>query len=172
MADIGIFYGSSHGNVKQIARELRILFGPENADIKNIKHAKKEDLEAYNYLIFGCSTRDAGMIQEDWEYKLAILSEIDFQNKKIALFSLGDQKHYPNSFVDGMGILYDKLNENDVKIIGNWYPYGYIFRKSKAFKHGSFVGLALDEKFQHSITHERLQKWTDYLKSQFKLSPN
>ncbi|MBC8343638.1 MAG: flavodoxin [Bacteroidetes bacterium] len=172
MAHIGIFYGSSHGHVENIAQELQLLFGIENADIINIRDANKQDLESYNYLIFGCSTRDKGKIQEDWEFKFNLLSEINFRGKKIALFSLGDQRHYPESFVDGMGILYDKLNENDVKIIGNWYPYGYIFKKSKAFKHGSFVGLALDEQFQHSVTKDRLQKWTDYLKSQFNISAN
>jgi len=168
MALIGIFYGSTQGNVEHIAYEIQKIFGEEHADIFNIKNAENSDFKKYKYLIFGTSTCENGNIQQDWADKLNLLGNIDFTDKKIALFSLGDQKNYPNSFADGMGVLYDVLNDYDADIIGNWYAHGYIFNKSKAFVNGSFVGLVLDETFQPSVTQIRLQKWTDYLKTQFK----
>lgn len=172
MAKIGIFYGSSFGNTEHIAREIQHLLGIDNADLINVRNASEKDFNHYEYLVFGCSTEEEGQIQKDWETKLPIIRSLDFTNKKVALFSLGDQKHHPDTFVDGMGILYQILSETEADIIGNWYPHGYIFNKSKAFINGSFVGLALDEEFQPAVTKTRLQKWTDYLKSQFKLHHN
>ena len=168
MARIGIFYGSTNGNVEQIANEIQQIFGTETADLINIKDATADDLTKYPYLIFGTSTCENGNLQKDWQKKLTVFEQIDFSEKKIAIFCLGDQKHYPDTFADGMGILYEKLNEFDADIIGNWYAHGYVFNKSRAFVNGSFVGLVLDETFQPAVTKIRIQKWTDYLKTQFR----
>ena len=146
------------------------MLGIDNADLINVRNATSFDFARYDFLIMGCSTEEGGNIQKDWTDKLSLLEKVDFSNKKVALFSLGDQKHHPDTFVDGMGVLYQILSETDADIIGNWYPHGYIFNKSKAFVDGSFVGLALDEDFQPSVTKTRLQKWTDYLKSHLKIN--
>jgi len=167
MASIGIFYGSTNGKVENIAYEIQTIFGKENAEVKAIRNATKYDLNKYKYLVFGTSTEN-GDIQSDWKSKLSVLKKLDYTDKKIALYCLGDQRQYPLTFADGLGVLYQHLSEMDADIIGNWYPQGYVFQKSKALIDGSFVGLVLDDNFQPNVTQVRLTKWTDFLKSQFK----
>jgi len=167
MACIGIFYGSTSGKVENIAFEIQKILGKENADVIDIKTAIKPSFRKYKYLIFGTST-EYGNIQKDWVLKIPLIKKLDYTHKKVAIFGLGDQKLYPDTFADGMGVLFDLLNDSDVDIIGNWYPHGYVFQRSKALVNGSFVGLVLDENFQPNITQIRLNKWTDYLKSQIK----
>jgi len=170
MAQVGIFYGSSRGHTANVANIIRNALGTENSDIYNIKSATKEDIEQYPFLIFGTSTWGYGDIQHDWLVKLPMLDQINFDNKKVALFSLGEQQNYPDNFADGMSLLYEKLISKGAKVIGNWYPNGYIFNKSKALRHGSFVGLVLDEEFQPLNTKPRIEKWTNYLKTEFNLN--
>lgn len=170
MAKVGIFYGSSKGNTESVAKNIHSELGLDNADLINIKDATKEDLEKYDYLILGTSTYGHGDIQKDWMLRLNLFDEIDWTGKKVALFSLGDQVQYPDNFADGMAIIYDKLIDKGVKIVGNWYPNGYIFNKSKAIRHGSFVGLVLDEYVQPLITKPRIQKWTTLIRMEFKLN--
>jgi flavodoxin I len=172
MAKIGIFYGSTNGHTEQVAKNILHAFGSQNADLINIKNAKAEDLQRYPYLILGVSTWGFGDIQKDWANKLSLLDKIDYSNKKVALFSLGDQRTYPDTFVDGMGLLYDKLYEKEARVVGNWYPNGYVFKRSKAMRNGSFVGLVLDEDIQPMSTKSRIEKWTNYLKLEFKLHVN
>lgn len=170
MAKIGIFYGSTKGHTEAVANNILHALGNQNAQVFNIKNATKEDLEKYDFLIFGTSTWGNGDLQKDWAERIELLDQVNWQGKKVALFCLGDQHTYPDNFVDGMGVLYDKLREKGVKVVGNWYPNGYIFNKSKAIRYGSFVGLVLDEDVQPFVTKPRIQKWTKLLKMEFKLN--
>jgi flavodoxin I len=165
MAKIGIFYGSSTGNTELIAGKLRKLFG-DDAEMVNIDAAGKEDIEKFDYLIFGSSTWGIGDAQDDWDDFLEVLSDISFTNKKVALFGLGDQLNYPDAFVDGMGVIYDAIYDR-ADIVGAWPVDGYTFNESAAVKQGKFVGLAIDKENQQHLTDERLQKWVEILKKEF-----
>ncbi|MDT8392706.1 MAG: flavodoxin [Bacteroidales bacterium] len=165
MAKIGIFYGSSTGNTEIIAEKLAKLFGSD-VELNNIDIVEKKDIEKYDYLIFGTSTWGVGDMQDDWEDFIEVLSEVDFNKKKVALFGVGDQVNYPESFVDGMGVIYDVIYEN-VDVVGAWPLDGYTFKESAAVKNGKFVGLALDKENQQNLTDERLKKWVAILKKEF-----
>lgn len=165
MAKIGIFYGSSTGNTEIVAEKLRALFGDE-AEINNIDSAGKEDIERYDYLIFGTSSWGVGDMQDDWEDFIDVLEEINFGKKKVAFFGLGDQVNYSDSFVDGMGAIYDVIYDR-VDIIGTWPLDGYSFNESAAVKNGKFVGLPLDKENQQNLTDDRLKKWVSILKKEF-----
>lgn len=165
MAKIGIFYGSSTGNTELIAGKFRKLFG-DDAEMVNIDAAGKEDIEKFDYLIFGSSTWGIGDAQDDWDDFLEVLSDISFTNKKVALFGLGDQLNYPDAFVDGMGVIYDAIYDR-ADIVGAWPVDGYTFNESAAVKQGKFVGLAIDKENQQHLTDERLQKWVEILKKEF-----
>lgn len=163
---IGIFYGSSTGQTEMVAEKLQQLLGEENADLINVDGATKKDLEKYPYLILGTPTWGVGEMQDDWEDFSEILEKTDLKGKKIALFGLGDQDTYPDSFADGIGMLYDKIKDK-TRIIGKWPKNGYIFNESEAFRENSFVGLILDQENQSAKTTERLEKWVGMLKKEF-----
>jgi flavodoxin I len=112
MANIGIFYGSTTGNTEKVANLILQAFGEENADMYNVDITELSDVEKYKYLIFGVSTWGVSDLQDDFEDFIEILNKVDFTGKKVALFGLGDQSTYTDSFVDAMGILYDRLKES------------------------------------------------------------
>lgn len=166
MAKIGIFYGSSTGNTEVVAEKIKLLFD-KDAELHSIEDASKADIEKYKYLIFGTSTWGIGDMQDDWEDFIEVLEEVIFNGKKLALFGLGDQLNYPDSFVDGMGAIHDAIYDR-VDIVGAWPTDGYTFKESAAVKNGEFVGLALDKENQQSLTDKRLKEWVAVLKKEFK----
>jgi flavodoxin I len=163
---IGIFYGSSTGQTEMVAEKLLQLLGEENADLINVDGATKNDLEKYPFLIFGTPTWGVGEMQDDWEDFSEILEKTDLKGKKVALFGLGDQDTYPDSFADGIGMLYNKIKDR-TRVIGKWPKNGYIFNESEALRDNTFVGLILDQENQAAKTAERLEKWVELLKKEF-----
>lgn len=169
MAKIGIFYGSTTGNTEQVAQLIRAGFGEENADMVNVGDALKEDVEKYPYLIFGVSTWGISDLQDDFYDFLDILEDVDFSGKKVALFGLGDENTYQNSFVDAMGIVYERLKEKNVNIVGQVPVSGYTFKSSRAVVDGELVGLAVDIEFGHRPETEKIKNWVNKLKEEFVL---
>ena len=167
MAKIGIFYGSTTGNTEKIATLIQREFGEDNADLYNVDIVEKEEVEKYDYLIFGVSTWGVSDLQDDFEDFLEILDEVDFTGKKVALFGLGDQSTYADTFVDAMGILYDGLKKMGVTLIGAIPATGYSFTGSMALIKGKLVGLAIDEEFESELTHGRVTNWVKLLKKEF-----
>lgn len=165
MKKIGIFYGSSTGNTEIVADKIKALFG-KDAETINIDSASKEDFEKYDFLVLGTSTWGIGDMQDDWEDFLEILEDVNLDKKKVALFGLGDQVNYADSFVDGMGAIHDAIYER-VDIIGAWPLDGYTFNESAAQKNGKFIGLAIDKENQQDLTDERLKEWVRILKKEF-----
>lgn len=166
MAKIGIFYGTSTGNTETVAEKLQKILTPQEADIYNVDHATADDLKKYPYLIFGTSTWGIGDMQDDMEDFMDILKSVDLKDKKVAIFGLGDQDTYPDSFADGVGSLYDALKEL-TNVVGSWPTNGYEFEESDAVRDNKFVGCVLDQDNQASLTDERLRKWTEMLKKEF-----
>ena len=166
MKKIGIFYGSSTGQTELVAEKLLSMLGEENAEVINVDIATKEDLERFPFLIFGTPTWGVGEMQDDWEDFSEIVMKANLKGKKIALFGLGDQDTYPDSFADGIGILYNKIKDK-TKVIGKWHKNGYSFNESEAFRDNAFVGLILDQENQAGKTADRLEKWVEMLKKEF-----
>lgn len=169
MNKIGLFYGSTIGNTEGVAETITEKIGKNNIDIFDIGGTSKEDLEKYNLLILGTSTWNDGDIQDDWEDFLPSLAEIDFSDKTVALFGLGDQFGYADNFIDGVGILYDSVIAKGAKVVGNWPTEGYDYEESKAERDGMFVGLPLDEDNESELTEERIEKWVELIKGNFDL---
>jgi len=156
---IGIFYGSSTGDTERVALLIQNKIGSEKTAIHNIIEAKAEELIFYPFLIFGISTWGIGKIQEDWELFLENLKKVECRGKKIALFGLGDQESYPDTFADAIGILYDILIASGYSVVGEWPVTGYNYFSSKAERNGKFVGLVLDERNQPELTEQRVSLW-------------
>jgi len=169
MGRIGIFYGSTTGNTEHVANLISGSFGEGVADVYNVDTATKEDVGKYEFLIFGVSTWGVSDLQDDFEDFLDILSQVDFLGRKVALFGLGDQSTYTDSFVDAMGNLYEWLKQKKATIIGAIPVTGYHFSNSAAMVKGKLVGLAVDEEFESSLTRERVSNWVTLLKKEFSL---
>lgn len=163
---IGIFYGSSTGQTEAVAEKLLRYIGDDKAELINVDHATREDLERFSYLILGTPTWALGDMQDDWEEFMEELESADLKSKKVALFGLGNQDTYPNSFADGVGVLYDKL-KGKTTMVGEWPRAGYHFNESLALRGKHFVGLILDQENQASKTDERIRKWVENILVEF-----
>ena len=169
MANIGIFYGSTTGNTEKVADLIRSAFGEENADVYNVDVTELADLNKYKYLIFGVSTWGVSDLQDDFEDFIELLEQVDFSGKKVALFGLGDQSTYTDTFVDAMGILYEWFKKKGVKIVGSVPRTGYSFTASMALVKDKLVGLAIDEEYESNLTTQRVASWVETLKKEFSL---
>lgn len=165
MAKIGIFYGSSTGHTEKVAELIKNAFGDDAVTI-NVDDATEKDLSKFQNLVFGTPTWDIGSMQDDWEDFIDTVKKADLKKKKVALFGLGDQENYPDSFADGIGVLYDEIAKKTT-VVGHWPTEGYTFDESDAVKDGKFVGLIIDEDNQPKLTEERVKKWVEALKKEF-----
>ncbi len=166
MKPVGIFFGSTYGMTEKSAIKIQQAFGEDIAQVFNLKTATIEDMKPFSNLIFGTSAWGIGEMQDEWELTIDYLSLLDFSERKVALFGLGDQKEYPESFVDGLGTLYCRLPDKSC-VVGFWPTDGYEFYFSLASKDNQFVGLVLDDHHQDDMSEERIQKWVKQLKTEF-----
>jgi len=163
MSKIGIFFGSNGGTTQGVAHSIATTLKKKglDVDVKDISASSADDISQYENIIFGTSTWGMGDLQDDWDSFVSNLSSIDFSGKKLALFGTGDQFSYPETFVDGMGLILEQIS--GAELIGQWPVEGYDFSESKACVNGSFVGLVLDEDNQSNLSDERIDRWADLL---------
>ena len=159
MKEAGIFYGSSSGKTESVAIRIYERLDKERSSVRNIVDASPEDLLQYRFLILGIPTWGIGELQDDWAEFIPGLEELDLSGRKVALFGLGDQESYPDTFADALGSLYDALMPTGCEIKGSWSTTGYIFMESAALKDGMFAGLVLDEENQPELTDSRIDAW-------------
>ena len=166
MKSIAIIYGSSTDNTKDAASKIAAAFSGYKVDVKDVCDVADGDFQNYDLLILGTSTWGIGELQDDWATYEANLGGLNLSGKTVALFGLGDSSGYPDTFTDGMGILYESLANTGCRFIGKVSSDGYTFDDSKAFVDGSFVGLPLDEDNESDMSDERIAKWTEALKAE------
>jgi flavodoxin I len=162
MKNTAIIFGSSVGNTRFVAEKVHAAF-PE-ADLIPAESADIESLKKYDFLILGTSTWGVGQLQDDFETFVEKFLTLDFSDKTIALFGLGDQQTYPDTFCDGMGKLYELLEEKSPHFIGQWPGDDYDFSESRAFRDGIFIGLPLDEDNEPDLTDGRIAIWSEDLR--------
>lgn len=172
---VGLFYGSTTGVTEIAALKIAQAWvdqGMEPILATNIGTVKDlSQLLEYDCLILGIPTWNVGKLQDDWDIALPQLDALDFAGKHIALFGIGDQYGYPDNYLDAMGILGMKLIERGAVLVGRWSAEGYEFSASKALIDGSFVGLALDEVQQSTLSNPRIQQWVAQIITEFALQP-
>lgn len=166
MNKVGIFFGSSTGNTESVANQLKEQFG-DSAELFDVSSTPAEKVSEFTCVILGASTWGVGDLQDDMEGFLSNLSKVNLQGKKVALFGLGDQSSYGDTFCDGMGHIYSALQGKGCDIIGSVSTDGYDFEASIAEDDGDFVGLALDEDNQPDLTSARISSWVEALKREF-----
>ena len=179
MSRIGLFFASSTGNTRRIAKAIKKRYDDDTmADALNVNKATAELVAGYSHLIFGTSTLGGGQLPGlstdcmggGWEEFLPQLHDADLTGKTVALFGLGDQAKYPEEFVDALGILHEFVVARGATVVGRWPTDGYDFISSKALVGDEFAGLVLDQENQRSLTDARLDIWLKQIAPAFGLS--
>ncbi len=176
MKKVGLFYWPKGGNVEKAAQAIKARFNESEIDMIDLSQLCAEKLEQYDNLIFGSSTVGADHWEDattdnKWYVMFHDLEEkgIDFGKKKTALFGLGDQINYPHHFVDGMERVYGFIKKHNVEFVGQWAnDSSYEFSESEALHDGYFRGLPLDLDHQENLLDERVDKWVEMIKKEFK----
>lgn len=161
MSKIGIFYGTTTGVTEDIAN--RISEKLDGSEVLNIT-GNLDKMKDYDLIIMGTSTWGYGDLQDDWLDVLDDLASLDLSGKKVAYVGVGDQTSFSDTFIDGIGIIHEKIRDNGVTLIGETSTEGYTFDDSKGVEDGKFLGLAIDEVNQSELTDGRVEKWIEELK--------
>lgn len=167
MKPIGLFYGSSTGNCETVAVMIKKKLHNYYVELHDILETDPSKVAEFDNIIFGVSTWGVGEFQEDWNEFIEHLSKTHLKDKVVALYGLGDQDTYADSFCDGLGVLHDVVKPLGCKLIGQWPTKGYDFNASRAVIDNYFVGLALDEDTQPQMTQDRVNKWLDSIITEF-----
>jgi flavodoxin I len=169
MIRVGIFFGGKdNGSTAKVASKIQELLGKELVTIHNVNSARSIDVNKYDYLILGTAAWGIGEMHSDWENFIEELLEAELANKKVAIYGLGDQVKYPESFVDGLGTIFCRLPFKQ-NVVGYTSIDSYKYYYSTAEKDGKFVGLAIDDDSQPELTEGRVKKWVAQIKVEFAL---
>ena len=151
-----VVFGSSTGTCEAIAEKIAQKLGCEAIDVQNLT----ADVVSNNQnLILGTSTWGAGELQDDWYDGLKVLQDADLSGKTIALFGCGDCESYGDTFVGGIGELFNALKSSGARFVGAVEVDGYTFGDSEAVVDGKFVGLPLDDVNEDDKTDTRIDAW-------------
>lgn len=168
MKTVTIIYGSSTGNTKSVAQTIAKKLAMHHVILLDAAKASAKDIEAANNLILGASTWGSGDLQDDWDSLLPTVKKCALDGKTVALFGLGDGASYCDTFVDGLGTIYNTIKDKNCIITGQTAIEDYDFSESRAVVDGAFVGLPLDEDNESDKTEARIDKWLLKIMSNFK----
>lgn len=170
MTRIALYFGSNEGATEiaaeKIGKKLQELGGTD-VQVSNIGTSELFDLELWDKLIIGCPTYNIGELQDDWFLAYEDLEALELQGRQVALFGMGDQYGYPESFQDAIGILGKRLRECGAEIVGYTSTDGFEFSNSVGVENGKFMGLSLDNDNQADLTDGRIDAWASQLVKEF-----
>jgi flavodoxin I len=167
MKKIGLIYSFNTNKTSQAARKIGEEFGVNQVEHVNAESVTEKEFLSFDNLILGVPTWFDGELPNYWDEMVPALEDMDLKGKTIAVFGNGNQKGYPENFVDGIGIMTDLLSKQGAKIIGRTSLKGYTFESSRARQGEEFTGLALDFENQGSQVNQKIKKWAEQLKQEF-----
>lgn len=151
-----VVYGSTTGTCEAIAEKIACKLGCEAINVQDLT---ANVVNINKNLILGTSTWGAGELQDDWYDGLKVLQGTNLSGKVIALFGCGDSESYGDTFVGGIGELYNGIKDSGARFVGEVDCDGYTFIDSEALINGKFVGLPLDDVNEDDKTDIRIEKW-------------
>ena len=151
-----VIYGSSTGTCEAIAEKIAQKLGCEAINVQDLT---ADVVNNNQNLILGTSTWGAGELQDDWYDGLKVLQAANLAGKTIALFGCGDSSTYSDTFVGGIGELYNGIKASGAKFVGAVETDGYTFDGSEAVVDGKFIGLPLDDINEDDKTDTRIDNW-------------
>lgn len=157
-----VYYGSTTGTCEELANRIASALG-----VSDVKSAAElgQDATEFDTLVLGTSTWGDGDIQDDWYDALKTLESLDLKGKNVAIFGCGDSMSYPDTFCDGMKVIYDAAVSAGATVVEGPSVDGYAFGSSKAVVNGKFVGVAIDEANEADKTDERLAPMINAIKN-------
>ena len=164
---IKLIYGSDTGNTELVTEDLVKLL--DNIEVTTVADLTPEDWD-HDKFILGIPTWYDGELQSDWEEYFEEFKTIDFTDKTVAIFGLGDQYGYDEWFCDGVGILAKEILKNGGTVIGYTdkdESYDFETTPKSIIKDDVFYGLCIDEDNQGELTQDRLKKWVEQLKLEY-----
>ncbi len=167
MKKIGIFYSFRSIKTRQQVKKIIKQIGSAKCQEVNVDVADIDDFNKFDNFIFAVPTWFDGELPYYWDEFLPTLEDENLKSKKFALFGGGDQKNYPENFIDGVGIMAEFIEERNGKGVGHTSTKGYTFEYSRAQRGNKFAGLALDIENQAALTDERIEKWTEQIVKEF-----
>jgi flavodoxin I len=167
MNKAGLFYSFNTNKTTRIAERIKEAFGEDNIEAVNVEEVTSEQFLSFDRMICGVPTWFDGELPNYWDEFVPDIEDMDLKGKKIALFGLGDQKGYPENFLDGLGILAEIFEKQGASIVGFTSTEGYAFERSLALRGDRFCGLGIDFETQGSVNAERVSKWVEQLKKEF-----
>ncbi|MFI3319089.1 MAG: flavodoxin [Rikenellaceae bacterium] len=165
MAKIVIIYGSTMGNTESAASQIAEALSSHDVIVMNVSEMNSDTLKDYSNIILGTSTWGCGDLQDDWECEISTLKAAELSGKTVALFGCGDAGSYPDTFVDGIGTLYEVVKEAGATVVGS-VADDYSYSASTAIVDGEFVGLPLDDD-SADYNDGRVAAWCESISSKF-----
>jgi flavodoxin I len=166
MSKIGIVYSFHTQNTSAIAEMVADKLVKYKVEKVNIEEASSDDFLKYDLLIIGSATWFEGEIPNHWDEFLPSIEELDFTNKKVAFFGLGDQVAFPDYFGDAIGRLADFFESRGAKLIALFPNKDYTFEQSYALRGNKFIGPIFDFDNQADLNEERVDKWTKLIEKE------
>ncbi|QZT37718.1 flavodoxin domain-containing protein [Halosquirtibacter xylanolyticus] len=169
-AKIAILTSSQGKNTQKVAEILQEMM-PDGISLESIDIDKSDgsELKDYKHLIMGLSTWFDGEIPFYWDEFLPSIEDQSFKGKKVAIYSLGDAKNYPDNFCDAIGVLSEWLEKRDAKIIGCVSTKGYHFDTSYYIDNDEFKGLPVEFNVEDSDWERKLSDWSKQILKEFTL---
>ena len=167
MKKTGLFYSFNTKKTTQTAKRIVENLGKENVEAINVETLTEEQFTKYENMILGVPTWFDGELPNYWDEFVPALEDLDLKGKKVAIYGAGDQKGYPENFVDGLGIMAQLIEKQGAELIGYTSAKGYTFEQSKALRGDNLVGLALDFENQVGLNKDRIASWCEQIKKEF-----
>lgn len=167
MNKTAIIYSFNTKKTGKVAERIKDAFDDDMVELVNAEDITEEIFLSFDQIIMGVPTWFDGELPNYWDEFVPALEDMDLKGKKIALYGLGDQKGYPENFLDGMGLMATILEEQGANLIGFTSVEGYSYESSLAERGDQFTGLAIDYENQGSMNKERITAWVAQLKQEF-----
>lgn len=152
-----IVYGTFGGATEEVAQDVADAL--DGAELFEANEVSESDLEGLDLLVLGASTWNSGDVPTDMEEFIEKFAEWNVNIPVAAIFGLGDQDGYGDTFANGMAVIAEALRKKDIKLVGKWPVAGYNFEASRSQEGEYFVGLALDQDNQYDETADRIETW-------------
>jgi flavodoxin I len=167
---VGLYYSTSTGNTETVAGYIAEKTGIE--DWKDIADADEAEVLGHEAIIVGAptwhtgsDTERSGTSWDEWLYQT--LPNMDFIDKKVAIFGVGDSGGYADNFCDATGELYDCFTARGAKIYGMTPEQdGIEYEETKSVRDGKFVGKTFDEDGYSDESEQRADDWINQLKGE------
>lgn len=167
MIKTAIIYSFNTNKTRKVAERIKEAFNDDQVEMVNAELIDEELFMSFDQIIMGVATWFDGELPNFWDEFVPALEDMDLSKKKIALYGLGDQKAYPENFLDGVGIMAEILEARGANLVGFTSVEGYEFESSRALRGEQFTGLAIDYENQGSMNKDRIAAWVDQLKKEF-----